>query len=84
MACTCLSTMDAMLAERNTRLIHSVSLGVDGHLGFTRPILETEKIEPRKKGRHARVVPTFCPFCGVRYEPLPEKAAEDEPAEVAT
>lgn len=77
MPCNCLSNMDAMLADRNTRLIHSVSLGVDGQLGFTRPVLETEKVDPRKKGRHARVVPTFCPFCGTRYEPAPsvEKAA---------
>jgi hypothetical protein len=66
----CLSEMDALLADRNTRMIHSISLGVDGP-GFTRPVLETEKIDPRKKGRHARVVPTFCPFCGVRYEPAP-------------
>ncbi len=81
MTCECLSDMDAKLAAHNTRLVHSISLGVDGQLGFTRPVLETEKVEPRRKGRHARVVPTFCPFCGERYEPAPAEPAATPPAE---
>ncbi|PKP92260.1 MAG: hypothetical protein CVT77_09555 [Alphaproteobacteria bacterium HGW-Alphaproteobacteria-16] len=75
MTCTCIEEMDAKLAEHNTRL--SVTLGFphDGSPAFVRPHLQTEKIETRKRVGPALAVPSFCPFCGTRYEIAPATPA---------
>jgi hypothetical protein len=65
MACNCIEVVDQKLKERNTRLQatiifsdpmrHTVSLG-------------TEQLEKgRGKAKAVAMLPTFCPFCGVRY-----------------
>ena len=68
MACDCISVMDAKLAEHNTRIAVTFGFPRDGSPAFTRPTIETEKVESRKRGGRALALPTFCPFCGERYE----------------
>jgi hypothetical protein len=69
MACDCITTVDAMLAERNTRIMLPIMLGPDQ---TPRPMIVTEQIEGgRGKKKAVGMFATFCPFCGVRYEPAP-------------
>lgn len=73
MTCDCLTTFDAKLAEHNTRLQIQLiySRGPNPSLE-ARPHIGTEQIEKgRGKKRAMGVAPTFCPFCGERYEPAP-------------
>jgi hypothetical protein len=66
MACECITLMDEKLAERNTRLLTTIVFGKpQGYLAVT---LASEKIAPRNRDK-VTALPTFCPFCGVRYVP---------------
>lgn len=71
MACDCIAEMDAKLAEHNTRLCVTFGFPRDGSPSFTRPHIMTEKINRRDR-KSVIAVPTYCPFCGKRYEE-PEK-----------
>lgn len=68
MACDCVSEMNAKLAEHNTKIIETFGFPRDGSPVYTRPKIDVEKIETRKRLGPALAVPTFCPFCGERYE----------------
>lgn len=70
MPCECAEKMDAKLAEHNTKLIRTFGWRNDGST-FTRPSIETEKIERRVRKGPAIAVASFCPFCGEPYEPQP-------------
>lgn len=59
----CFDAVDAMLAERNTRLTFPIMLGGDQ---TPLPMLVTEQVEKgRGKKRAVGMFATFCPFCGV-------------------
>lgn len=64
-SCTCIETVDAKLAEHNTRLVQAITLRPFG----TRLMIATEIIEKKRGARAMGMFPTFCPFCGVAYEP---------------
>lgn len=62
--CGCLQAVDAMLAERNTRIMLPILLGADQ---TARPMLVTEQIETgRGKQKAVSMFATFCPFCGIK------------------
>lgn len=68
-ACDCISTVDAMLAERNTRIMLPIMMGADQ---TARPMIVTDQIETgRGKKKACGMFATFCPFCGLKYEPKP-------------
>lgn len=69
MTCKCTAEMDAKLAGHNTRIAVTFGFPRDGGPSYMRPLIETQKIETRKRGGPAIALPTFCPFCGNRYEP---------------
>lgn len=72
-SCNCIEVVDAKLAERNTRLVQAITLRPWG----TRLMIATEIIEKKRGARPVGMFPTFCPFCGVAYEPSkPAETAE--------
>lgn len=65
MTCTCTKTVNAMLAERNTRLMLPLMLSEDQ---TPRVMIVTDQIETgRGKKKAVGMLATFCPFCGVPY-----------------
>lgn len=65
MACNCLHMVNEKLASRNTRL---VSIVVFTKPGGEYPLIGSEQIETgRGKAKACAVQPTYCPFCGVKY-----------------
>lgn len=69
MACECHDTVDAMLPPRNTRLARAIIFGGSKAPGI---MLETEQVEKgRGKAKASTMFPSFCPFCGVRYDAEP-------------
>lgn len=63
MTCNCIETVDAMLAERNTRLTQPI---VFSDNQAPRLMIVTEQIESgRGKKKACGMFATFCPFCGV-------------------
>ncbi|PJI89045.1 hypothetical protein DAH55_03945 [Sphingomonas koreensis] len=74
--CNCVADFNRKLAERNTRIIETIGIPRDGGPLFTRPTIRTEKIETRKRVGPAIAVPTYCPFCGVRYDAEPVAPAQ--------
>jgi hypothetical protein len=70
MPCDCITKMDTILAEKNSRLVVSFAFAADGD-NWVYPSLRTEKIEPRKR-EIVSAAPTFCPFCGTRYRAASE------------
>lgn len=70
MACDCIKEMTTLLKEHNTGLVTN--------LPSSRTFLETYTIVPKRGFKRPRVAATFCPFCGVRYEPAEENEARGE------
>lgn len=71
-ACTCIAAINDHLKPHNTQLVVSFSLAPQDAPEL--PVISTEKIDTKKRGRPMNVVPTFCPFCGGKY---PRKANAD-------
>lgn len=66
--CKCVEEFNAKLADHNTKIVETLCIPRDGSPAYTRPTIRTEKIETRKRVGPAIAVPSFCPFCGTRYE----------------
>ncbi len=66
MACKCIEVLDTKLAERNSKLEVGFTFGTEERPGYAFPYIPTEKINKKNRDK-AGVIPTFCPFCGVKY-----------------
>jgi hypothetical protein len=67
MACNCVTEINEMLAERNTRLSQAWVMAkfADGNPNL---MVQTEQIETgRGKKKAATMFINFCPFCGTKY-----------------
>jgi hypothetical protein len=66
MSCDCIQKADAMLAERNTRIMLPIMLGEDQ---TARPMIVTNQIKSgRGQKKAVGMFATFCPFCGISYK----------------
>jgi hypothetical protein len=72
MTCNCADDMNKMIADNNARLTTAFRV-VDGHLIVIPTLIASEKIITSMRSKMPLIVPTYCPFCGVRYE----KKADD-------
>lgn len=60
--CACIAEMNGMLKEHNTTLVFTM-FGTPN-----RVCVETDRIASLRDGKKAaRVVATYCPFCGEKY-----------------
>ena len=69
--CDCNDKVNALLAEQNARLVTTLGFGGTP----CRPIIQTEKLDPKKRGRSPAMLATVCPFCGEKYAATTAKAA---------
>jgi hypothetical protein len=65
MSCHCIDQINDAIASKNTRLSLTIKLSNNGS---ATPTIMTEKINSRAKGRAISVLPSYCCFCGKKYE----------------
>ncbi len=65
MTCGCIETVDAKLAEHNTRLAQPIMFGADQTV---RLMIRTEEVAKVRGKRAVSMFASFCPFCGTAYD----------------
>jgi hypothetical protein len=65
--CDCIQKVNEKLKEFNTEL--DLLFYIDG--SPNRVCLSTSKIIAHERGRAKTMGPTYCPFCGVKYDQPP-------------
>lgn len=79
-ACQCRERIDALLAERNTRVMHVFTLGDEG-FGMPWPVA-TEQVEKgRGKKKASLLFASYCPLCGVPLKPESSAAQQSSQRE---
>ena len=66
--CKCIDRMNDVLAQKNTKIVCVWPITADMDIGPTRPKIETEKIDKKRRGGLHGAIAAFCPFCGKKYE----------------
>lgn len=62
--CNCIAEINAMLVEHNTTLVTTMFRDPDTC------VVSTDRIKTLRNGKKAAlVIASFCPFCGVKYQP---------------
>lgn len=72
--CTCLSEINKALAEQRINTVVGDSLVLNRETGETRVVVEIAvyKRDSKLRKKANPILPIFCPFCGKRYQPVPE------------
>lgn len=65
MTCNCIDTVNAKLADRNTRLTEAIVFGARKAPTI---MLQTEVVEKKRGAKPVAMFLSFCPFCGEKYE----------------
>lgn len=61
--CTCIEQVNKQLEQFNTVLTKAITLNDNMTTGISL-IIESEKLDTKKRGTKKTVFPSFCPFCG--------------------
>lgn len=64
--CDCYDAINKELETKNTRL-EPAWLIVDGKWIAT-PMIVTQKLDDKKRGKAINLFPSYCPFCGEQYK----------------
>lgn len=75
--CDCMTRVNEKLASRNTRLAVSFCLSSDLSEADAMLMIQTEKLDKGLRTKPTSVIPTFCPFCGVKYPRKDDPATEE-------
>lgn len=75
--CDCLTQLSERLAKEDSNTIIGASMVLDMRTGEQHVVVEiaTYKRDPKKREKKRGMIPTFCPFCGTRYQPEPDGAS---------
>lgn len=68
MTCNCIALIERELAAHNTRL--ALSFTLQGMKAY--PMILTELIEKKRGAKPMKIMPSYCPWCGVKYEQTEE------------
>ena len=66
--CDCITGMNEILAEHNTRITPSFAFDKDAGIYVVQPMIATEKIDSRKRIGPIKLFGDYCPFCGKQRE----------------
>lgn len=66
MACECVKEFDAYLAPHNGKI--ATGFLYEKNVLKLTYFVATEKLDTKKRKDIPRVVMTYCPFCGVKYD----------------
>jgi hypothetical protein len=58
--CTCIAAVNKLLALRDTKLMVPI-------YGPQLCMVQTMKLDDKKRGKPVSVFASFCPFCGIKY-----------------
>jgi hypothetical protein len=72
--CDCFDTVGATLEKDNERFVSLLSFDTGNVL--KRALITIEKVNPKKRPGLRKLVATFCPFCGEKYEEPKKRAAK--------
>jgi hypothetical protein len=78
--CNCIEEVQKKLLEtgRNTMLDIPMSLSPSHDLSANRVTISTCKRDEKKREKPLRMFASYCPFCGLPYEDVPETELEAE------
>ena len=75
MSCDCIKRVGEQLKEQGYTLVTMTPITKDLSFGVTRMTTRIERLKPGRKPLPTVSGP-FCPFCGQRYEPVPDSALD--------
>ena len=76
--CECIERVNTAMRNQgqNQEVTASIRLRPEGVFAFA--VIETEKVDPRRRTKDPRLIATFCPFCGVKYAQPSEPSSTGE------